>query len=173
MKITKYNKAKEEGSTGRITDSGTLISSPSYASAEVCDEAKRLKETHLIFGQPFNGTADVSGDISNAQNITASGGDLTVKSDYDEEGLNGGNIYADVDIEAGNDITAGNNVIGKKFIGDVEADDVTTTTLTAEVGNIKSLSGIRLNFNEGDIRKLMTAALTSVDIVTETLTVTK
>lgn len=173
MKITKYNKAKEEGSTGRITDSGTLISSPSYASAEVCDEAKRLKETHLIFGQPFNGTADVSGDISNAQNITASGGDLTVKSDYDEEGLNGGNIYADVDIEAGNDITAGNNVIGKKFIGDVEADDVTTTTLTAEVGNIKSLSGIRLNFNEGDIRKLMTEALTSVDIVTETLTVTK
>lgn len=173
MKITKYNKAKEEGSTGRITDSGTLISSPSYASAEVCDEAKRLKETHLIFGQPFNGTADVSGDISNAQNITASGGDLTVKSDYDEEGLNGGNIYADVDIEAGNDITAVNNVIGKKFIGDVEAENVTTVNLSADSGKITSLRGDNLGYNYAEIKEALIDMLTSVEITTEKLTVTK
>ena len=66
MKITKYDRAKEEGSGSRVISSGTLISSPSSATAALCDEAKRLKETHLIFGQPFNGSQDVSGDITNA-----------------------------------------------------------------------------------------------------------
>lgn len=158
MKINKYNVPKENGSSVRASGVTTVVSATSSVSAEICEEAKRLKETHLIFGQPFNGTADVSGDLTNVQNITAEGGDLTVKSD---NGV-GGNITAD------GDITAGNNVIGKKFIGDVEADDITTNTLTAESGTIQSLSGAELDFEEALIK-----ALSSVDIVTENLTVTK
>lgn len=111
MKINKYNVPKENGSSVRASGVTTVVSATSSVSAEICEEAKRLKETHLIFGQPFNGTADVSGDLTNVQNITAEGGDLTVKAD---NGV-GGNISADCDI------TAGNNVIGKKFIGDVDA----------------------------------------------------
>lgn len=158
MKINKYNIPKENGSSVRASGVTTVVSATSSVSAEICEEAKRLKETHLIFGQPFNGTADVSGDLTNVQNITAEGGDLTVKADNGA----GGNISAD------GDITAGNNVIGKKFIGDVEADDVTTNTLTADSGTIRSLSGSELDFEEAVIK-----ALSSVDIVTENLTVTK
>lgn len=157
MKITKYNKAKEEGSTGRITDSGTLISSPSYASAEVCDEAKRLKDTHLIFGQPFNGTADVSGDLTNVNNITASGGDITVRA---EDGK-GGNITADGIVTA------------QKFIGDVEAENVTTVNLSADSGRITSLRGDNLGYNYAEIKEALIDMLTSVEITTEKLTVTK
>ena len=66
MKINKYNISKEGGSDARQVQGGTLIGSISNKDAEVSDEAQRLKETHLIFGQPFNGSQDVSGDISNA-----------------------------------------------------------------------------------------------------------
>jgi hypothetical protein len=92
---------------------------------------------------------------------------LTVKAEEDEEGTNGGNIAAD-----GN-ITAGNNVIGKKFIGDVEAKDVTTTTLNANSGAITSLTGNKLTFDSADIQSAVIEALNSVDITTENLTVTK
>ena len=71
---------------------------------------------------------------------------MVVKSDYDEEGINGGNIFADVDIEAGN------NVIGKKFIGDVEAQNVTTVNLEAENGNITQLRGENLGYDYAEIR---------------------
>ena len=66
MKITKYNVGKGDGSSARVEGGGLLISTGSGHNSEVSDEAKRLRETHLIFGQPFNGTQDVSGDISNA-----------------------------------------------------------------------------------------------------------
>lgn len=157
MKINKYNVPKSTESSSRTSGGTVVVSATSSVSAEVCDEAKRLKETHLIFGQPFNGTADVSGDLTNVQNITASGGDITVKAD---NGI-GGNI------------TAEGNVTAKKFIGDVEADDVTTNTLTAESGTINSLSGESLTYNNADIKQAVIEALTSVDIVTENLTVTK
>ncbi len=134
MKINKYNVSKEGGSDARQVQSGTLINSISNKDAEVSDEAQRLKETHLIFGQPFNGSQDVSGDISNAQNITASGGDLTIIQETDDEGVNGGNIIAD-----GN-ILAGGNVSGSKFIGDVEADLV-----SASEGDIALINANNIN----------------------------
>lgn len=139
MKINKYNVGKESGSDSRQVQSGTLINTISNKDAGVSEEAQRLKETHLIFGQPFNGSQDVSGDISNAQNITASGGDLTIKEEVDEEGANGGNIIAD-----GN-ILAGGNVSGTKFIGDVEADQI-----SASEGFIAKIDANNINVG-GDV----------------------
>lgn len=173
MKITKYNVGKGDGSSARVEGGGLLISTGSGYNSEVSDEAKRLRETHLIFGQPFNGTQDVSGDISNAQNISASGGDITVKSEWTEEGTEGGNITADGNITAGGDITAVENVKGVKFIGDVEADNVTTNTLKAESGTITAIKGERLDYDEANIRQAVIDLLTSVEITTEKLTVTK
>ena len=134
MKINKYNVGKESGSDSRQVQSGTLINTISNKDAGVSEEAQRLKETHLIFGQPFNGSQDVSGDISNAQNITASGGDLTIIQETDDEGVNGGNIIAD-----GN-INAGGNVSGSKFIGDVEAD-----WISAGEGDIALINANNIN----------------------------
>ena len=157
MKIYKYNVGKEGGeSTSRISSSSSSGSTTVYNS-ESAEEAKRLKETHLIFGQPFNGTADVSGDITNAQNITTEGGNITVKKDGEE----GGNIIAE------------GYVKGVKFIGDVEAGDVVTNTLKADSGAITSLQGEFLDYDSADIREALIEMLSSVEITTEKLTVTK
>lgn len=157
MKIYKYNISKGDSSSGRAESSSSSGSSTTVYNSETAEEAKRLSETHLIFGQPFNGTADVSGDITNAQNITAVGGDITVKKDGEE----GGNI------------TAEGYVKGVRFIGDVEADNVTTNTLTADSGAITSLKGSKLEYEDADIKQAVIDILTSVEITTEKLTVTK
>ena len=161
MIINKYNVAKGTATSEGVQSSGVIYSS-SGSSSEISQEAKRLSETHLIFGQPFNGTQNVAGDINNAQNINASGGDLTIKANVTDEGTDGGNINAD------GDITAGNNVIGKKFIGDVEADNI-----TANSGNITSLKGTSLEYDNADIKKAVIDVLLSENITTERLTVTK
>lgn len=157
MKIYKYNVSKGDGSSGRAESSSSSGSSTTVYNSDTAEEAKRLSETHLIFGQPFNGTADVSGDITNAQNITAEGGDITVKKD----GEVGGNIIAE------------GYVKGVRFIGDVEADNVTTNTLTADSGAITSLKGSSLEYENADIKQAVIDILTSADITTENLTVTK
>lgn len=58
MKINKYNKPKDNSVTGRAGGSGstTIINGSTSDRAAYSDESGRLSETHLIFGQPFNGT---------------------------------------------------------------------------------------------------------------------
>lgn len=156
MKITKYN-TKKEG----VSQIQQTTNNEGGVSATVVNTTE-LNETHLIFGQPFNGTQDVSGDLTNAQNITASGGDLTIKTETDAEGEIGGNIVAD-----GN-ISAGGNVSGVKFIGDVDADNVTTNSITANYGTISELLGDELNFDSAEFD-----TVSSNSITTEVLNVTK
>ena len=156
MKITKYN-TKKEG----VSQIQQTTNNEGGVSATVVNTTE-LNETHLIFGQPFNGTQDVSGDLTNAQNITASGGDLTIKTETDAEGEIGGNIVAD-----GN-ISAGGNVSGVKFIGDVDADNVTTNSITANYGTISELLGDELNFDSAEFD-----TVASNSITTEVLNVTK
>lgn len=94
MDIIKYNKPK-----GIESGSNTII----YKNSE----SKEL-ETHTIFGQPFNGTQDVMGDITNASNIVATGDistngkvilkypdveDLTIATEEDKAKFTGKNIY--------------------------------------------------------------------------------
>lgn len=156
MKIYKYNVGKDNSeSSGR--SEGGYSGGATVINSDTAEKAKRLSETHLIFGQPFDGTADVSGDISNAQNISAEGGDITVKKD----GTEGGNIIAE------------GYVKGEKFIGDVDADKVATNTLTAESGTITQLSGDDLAYNTAELKEALIEMLTSVEITTEKLTVTK
>lgn len=156
MKIYKYNVGKGSGESGGRTE-GSYSGSTTVYNSDTAEEAKRLSETHLIFGQPFNGTADVSGDITNAQNITTEGGDITVKKDGEE----GGNIIAE------------GYVKGVKFIGDVEAGDIITNKLKADSGAITSLQGESLNYDYADIKEALIEMLSSVEITTEKLTVTK
>lgn len=168
MIINKYNKPKDNSGTGRISGGGTTIINGSTSDrAAYSEEAGRLSETHLIFGQPFDGTQDVAGDLSNVQNITATGGDITVKKVVDGDGAKGGNIYADGDIEAGG------NVTGVKFIGDVDAHNVNTDNISAVTGSITDLSGSNLQYDEATIKQAVIDALSCVDITTENLTVTK
>lgn len=162
MKINKYNKPKDNSGTGRVYSGATTILNGSTSDrAAYSDEAGRLSDTHLIFGQPFNGTQDVAGDLSNVQNITATGGDITVKSVVDADGEKGGNIYAD------------GNVTGVKFIGDVDADTVITNNITADNGVITELSGSNVAYDTAAFKDALIDALSCIDITTENLTVTK
>lgn len=169
MKINKYNKPKDNSGTGRISGGGatTIINGSTSDRAAYSEDAGRLSDTHLIFGQPFNGTQDVAGDLSNVQNITAVGGDIRVESIEDANGNKGGNIYAD------GDIAAGGNVSGIKFIGDVDAQNVTTDNITAGYGTITDLSGSTIQYDDATFQQALINALNSVDIATENLTVTK
>ena len=163
MNIIKYNSSKD--STNARTGANTTVINGGTPSGG--ESSGKLSETHLIFGNPFDGTQDVSGDITNVQNITAVGGDVVVKSQIDSDGEYGGNIEADKNIKAGGNVTA------TKFIGNVEASDVTTDTLQANEGTVTSISGTSLNYDNADIRQAIIDTLQSTNITTENLTVTK
>lgn len=163
MNIIKYNSSKDSTNT-RTGDNTTVINGGTPSGGE---SSGKLSETHLIFGNPFDGTQDVSGDITNVQNITAVGGDVVVKSQIDSDGEYGGNIEADKDIKAGGNVTA------TKVIGNVEASDVTTDTLQANEGTVTNISGTSLNYDNADIRQAIIDTLQSTNITTENLTVTK
>lgn len=152
MKITKYNIPKDNNSWGKVPGTSTqLYGSNANSQVTSAESAKKLDEIHSIFGQPFDGTQDVAGDITNAQNITNEG-DINVKSYTDDSGEHGGNIIAD------NDITA------KDFIGEkVQLTD----QIVAPTGYIDSISGSNLEYNYADIKELL-----SQDITTKNLTVT-
>lgn len=163
MKINKYNKPKNSSSSGRVSGNISVVTSGSTSdTAYYSEEAGRLAETHLIFGQPFNGTQDVAGDITNAANITATGGDVTVKSVSTADGTTGGNISADVDI------TAGRYVKGIKFIGDVEAGYI-----YSDKGQINTLEGDSIRYKDADFKQAVIDALSSTNITTDFLTVNK
>ena len=158
MNIIKYNRPKKEGGS----DGGnTFINNSTTTSSQ------QLKlDTHTIFGQPFNGTQDVGGDISNVRNITTIGGDINVKSTSDDIDKVGGNINAD------------GTVTASKFVGDIDAkkakifnaiiQSLSGDQINYLVGFIKQLDGVKLNYNEGTIKDLLAG-----NISVETLTVTK
>ncbi len=156
MKIIKYNVPKASDSQIVSTGSSQGTSSDSSSSGS-------LSETHLIFGQPFNGTQDVAGDISNAENITTSGGDITVNTKTDSEGTYGGNIVAGANITATGDIT-GNTINSKN----VYTDDVESIE-----GIIKELSGVSIDYESATFKEAVIDALNSTNITTDYLTVTK
>lgn len=148
MNIIKYNRPKKDGGSG---GGNTFINNSTTTSTQQL----RL-DTHSIFGQPFNGTQDVGGDISNVRNITTIGGDINVKSTSDDVDKVGGNINAD------------GTVTASKFVGDIDAkkakifnaiiEQLTGDQINYLLGFIKQLDGINLNYREG---------------IFETLTVTK
>lgn len=65
--VKSYSKGKD--SKGRATSSG---SSP--ISLKIADAAKKLVETHTIWGQEFNGTDDVDGDLKSNGVVDAAQG---------------------------------------------------------------------------------------------------
>lgn len=156
MNIIKYNRPKKESGSGGNTFINN--SNTSYQQLKL--------DMHTIFGQPFNGTQDVGGDISNVRNITTIGGDINVKSTTDDIDKVGGNINAD------------GTVTASKFVGDLDAkqakifnaiiQSLSGDQISYLVGFIKQLDGVKLNFNVGTIKDLLAG-----NISVETLTVTK
>ena len=139
-------------------------------------------DSHTIFGQPYDGTNDVRGDLSDADNISANG-DIALDGKIIIRGKDEDGIYNNDDLTIERDdgtnflggfkYTFDGNVIAPKFIGDVDAEVVEATeaiidALTAQEGQISRLDTDDLNAAQAYIRELL-----SDNITTENLTVTK
>ena len=145
--------------------------------------AGNVLETHTIFGQPFDGTNDVRGDLSDVDNITANGdisadGRLVIKG-TDEDGA-----YNDEDFEIAKDDEATRFSGGEEYYFDgdvnaptfkgnvkanlVEAASAVLDSLVAEEGKIDSLETDDLDAARAYIKDLL-----SDNITVENLTVTK
>ena len=61
INIQSFAKAKDSNSNGKVTSSG------------FSKNVTTSLDTHNIWGQPFNGTEDISGNLENVDSITASG----------------------------------------------------------------------------------------------------
>ena len=123
MKITKYNRKK---------DTSIVSSSSSTGGIAISQNQTTSLESHTLWGQQFDGTNDVSGDINNAGNIDATG-NITVNSSTDNEGNTiGGNITADGNIK-GKDITAINSITTN---GSISGGSIVSTTDIEAQGDI-------------------------------------
>ena len=166
MIINKINIPVDDGTTISTVVSGGS-GGGSSSTSESSKDAGKLSESHTIWGQTFNGTQDVSGDINDAKNINTTGGDITVKSTTDSDGTYGGNITADGTISGKilNSDTV-NSTTGN--ITNIVSTDVNTNTLEAKKGTIDDLSG-----NTETFKSAIIDILNSSNITTDYLTVTK
>lgn len=172
MNIAKYNIPKDNSTSasGGIYSGST---SRGTTSQDVSDSAQKLAETHYIFGQPFDGTQDVSGDLKNVQNIFAEGGDVYVKAT--EDGSQGGNIYADGEIKGQNlyaeDSVKGKNIEGEKITA---SSEVITPLITATNGNIDTVKSTLVDTQKLNVSvQAFIKELLAEDITVDNLTVTK
>ena len=147
IRITSFAKARENSGT-------TIINNKGYA-----NNATTIKggvDGVNIWGQFHDHTADISGDMSNVGNITATG-----------------NIATDGDIAARN-MTATGNIKGKN----AEVEKITATE-----GEIETISGTTADYTNINSQAVKTdyiealngviSDLQSTDIVVDNLTVTK
>ena len=153
MKIAKYNIPKDNSNSSERTPGSVaqLYGTGANSQVTIAESAKQLADTHTIWGQPFNGTQDVAGDIINAQNITNEG-DINIKSYNDVSGNHGGNLYAD------------NSVNAKNFIG--KTGDFSEKILSSN-GIIDELLGKNLEYSYANLAEIL-----SQNITTKNLTVT-
>lgn len=182
MKITKYNRKKDVSAANNGTSSYYSYSSSGIAQSQ---NTTPTLEKHTLWGQQFDGTTDVSGDISNAGNIEANG-DITVNSSTDTEGKTiGGNITADGKVKA--DKIEGKAIFASDSIdsnGYIQGQNIYANNGIDAQGDIHSQGEIRADgdiTSDGDIYATnayinseinATNANISNNITTKNLTVT-
>lgn len=139
-------------------------------------------ESHTIFGQPYDGTNDVRGDLSDVDNISANGdialdGKIIIRG-QDEDGTYNND---DLTIERNNGTnflggykyTFDGRVIAPQFRGNLQANiidvlDGTIKNLYSKYGEFRQLKTDDLDATNAFIQELL-----SENITTENLTVTK
>lgn len=152
--IKSYSKSKN-------SDGGAASSKSSAINLTVADSAKKLSETHSIWGQDFNGTQDVDGDLTTSGEVKAANGfntqGMKIAKGTDKTTFTNGSLYQ---FDA--------NVKAPKFLGDVEANNVQTNTLEADEAELDTVNANNLYAILAEIETLL-----SDKITVETLTVTK
>lgn len=126
IKIESYAKAKKSSGSGANSGVGRGFANNNTVEKEL--------DTHLLWGQPFNGTQDVDGDISTSGGINAIG-----------------NILTSGDMAAS---TATFNTISSTNINNT--DTIITSTLSAQ-----NTATTTLNADNGDIKTLLSDNITT------------
>lgn len=136
-------------------------------------------ETHTIFGQPYNGTNDVRGNLSDVNKISANG-DISTDGDLIIKGIDDEGVYTDKDLKISKDSDGTNFTGGEGYHFD---NTVSTNYVDSESGYFKDLGAESLAsafayFTEmmaekGTINNLNTKKILADDISVDTLTVTK
>lgn len=122
IKITSFAKAKQNGGSG-----GTNTTSKGFTTT-----IKKNLDMHYLWGQPFDGTQDVNGDMAVEGNINVTGtinaeGDITTTSDIHADGISSNTIQTGtIDADNGNITT-------------VNSTNVNTTNVNATTGDIENL----------------------------------
>lgn len=140
-------------------------------------------ETHTIFGQPYNGTNDVKGDLSDVNKITANG-DISTDGKLIIKGVDDEGTYNDKDLniakeDDGTKFTSGegyvfdNLVTATKFKGDIESDNGYIKSLGADSLASSFAYLLELMAENGTINNLTSTKILANDISVDTLTVTK
>lgn len=130
IRIKSYAKSKSGTSVGGITITPSTPSTPTTSTTVVVDGL----EPHTLWGQTFDGTQDVDGDMTNVGNLTMSG------TAYIGSGAN---VSGDVTVTSGcvntPCLSATNITATSGVISNMSANTISTTSLSAISGYIQSL----------------------------------
>lgn len=143
--IKHYSKSKENA-TGSSSTSKNYYYNGSSSSSDRAKFADALTNTHTLWGQDFNGTQDVSGDMTGVGTINMSG-DLNMSGALNINGpinMSNGNILGVHNIEASGDIRTTYGFYGES----INVENGTMTYLS--VTNIKDCSTIKTDYIDVD-----------------------
>nr|DAT37910.1 MAG TPA: hypothetical protein [Caudoviricetes sp.] len=151
IKIESYSKKKKNNNQGGGVGNSTVVNSSSTLAP------------HSIWGNLYDGTQDINGDIKNVKNITAS------------ESVNCNNITANtgnIGNLTGNAITS-QSVSSQTVTSDsVNAKNVTTDVITSKKGNIDNIVSNTVNATDITSYSLSATTLQAGDTTISNLNVT-
>lgn len=167
MKIVKYNSSSQSTSNNSSNSSngGTTY----IGGTSVTNNSSVSLDMHYIFGQPYNGTQDVDGDLSNVDNIYADGNISSSSATIDNisaQTISGVSLeYDEGQINAFTATTINSNSISGNSINadDLNATEGKITNLSASTASTDYITSI-----EGYIHTLLSDSIT-----VDNLTVTK
>lgn len=177
---------RDSGGGGNVS----LIGGSSAGSRTIRSEF----EPHNLWGQYFDDTQDIDGDLSGVGDITATG-DITTEGDISANNIAAtGNISATGNVTA-NNVTATSNVSASGITattanlttvnsttvnnsGTITTDDLSATTgkineFDADTANITTVNSTTVNSTDVNASNGNITNMVSSDMVTEYLTVTK
>ena len=177
MKFVKRNTTKGSEGGNLTINTGGYSSSSSNSSLTLT--------SHNIWGQPFDGTNDVTGDMQNVGSITATGniqtdGDIIIKQlDTDGNEVDGGDLNISVEGDSASFSGKDKYIFNGDLEGkNVKADGDLNVTRTGNVNNLKVSGDATFNSNievkgDSNLNNVISNNITNSDTIkTKNLEVT-
>lgn len=160
--------------TNKNTNSGSGSNTVIAASTD-----SKVLDTHLLWGNEFNGTQDVNGSITSTGNVTAVNGSFSNNVSADSITADSGNIttvsgttstYTTVNGTTGNINTVNSDKVDTT---NLEADSGTVTTLSSTTATVTNISGTEANYTtyrgtNGYIDNVVSESVDTTDLNSET-----